>query len=81
MSAPVVPTPDVERRVSVLVVPVPPMCSGKVAEVVNVGVTSVGLVNNVLTVTFFVVLDCTTGSSSVPASGVVAEANCEIFLS
>jgi hypothetical protein len=30
----------------VLVVVVPPICSGKVAEVVNVGVTSVGLVAN-----------------------------------
>ena len=46
MSAPVVPTFEVERSVSVLVVPVPPMTSGTVAEVVIVGVAIVGLPEN-----------------------------------
>lgn len=46
MSAPVVPTPEVERKVRVLVVPVPPICRGKVADVVKVGVARVGLVPN-----------------------------------
>ena len=48
MSAPVVPTPLVERSASVDVVPVPPITSGTVALVVMVGVARVGLVANTL---------------------------------
>lgn len=42
MSAPAAPTPDVDRRERVDVVPVPPITRGTVAEVVIVGVTMVG---------------------------------------
>ena len=46
MSALVVPTPEVERRVNAEVVLVPPMTKGPVIEVVKVGVAMVGDVEN-----------------------------------